>query len=210
MKILLVDDHALFRAGLRMLLSTVDSHVLILEADDAGAALALLREHPDVQLCLLDLALRNEAGIDAIERIKAIAPQAAVVVVSGAEDNATIRRCIDAGAMSFIPKSVTPDVLTRALQSVLEGTIFLPEQIQSRIDEAPPAATLTRRQLQVLQCLNRGLPNKLISRELGLSEHTVKDHITLIFQALGARNRTEAVIKASRMDLARALLARDE
>ncbi len=210
MKILLVDDHALFRAGLRMLLSTIGAHVATFEAADAGAALALLREQPDIQLCLLDLALKNEAGIDAIERIKEVAPQVAVVVVSGAEDSATIRRCIDAGAMSFIPKSVTPDVLTQALQAVLGGTIYLPEQIQSRIDEVPPAAVLTRRQLQVLQCLNRGLPNKLISRELGLSEHTVKDHITLIFQALGAHNRTEAVIKASRMNLAQALLAREE
>jgi DNA-binding NarL/FixJ family response regulator len=200
-KILIVDDHALFRAGLRMLLGTIGTHVSVLEAADTAQALALLRAHPDTQACLLDLALKDEAGLDAIQAIKDLAPQTAVVIVSGADDSATIRRCIDAGAMSFIPKSVTPDVLTLALQHVLGGAIFLPEQILATMDAAAPGPSLTARQLQVLQCLSRGLPTKLIARELGLSEHTVKDHITAIFQALGARNRTEAVIKASRLRL---------
>jgi DNA-binding NarL/FixJ family response regulator len=206
-KILIVDDHALFRAGLRMLLGTIGTHVTVLEAADTAQALALLRAHPDIQACLLDLALKAEAGIDAIQLIKDLAPQTAVVVVSAADDSATIRRCIDAGAMSFIPKSVTPDVLTLALQHVLGGTVYLPEQILATMDATAPGPSLTTRQLQVLQCLSRGLPTKLIARELGLSEHTVKDHITAIFQALDARNRTEAVIKAGRLGLPRSAAA---
>jgi DNA-binding NarL/FixJ family response regulator len=200
-KILLIDDHALFRAGLRMLLGTIGQNVTCVEAGNLADAMALLEREPDVQMCLLDLALKNEHGLGAIQRIKETAPHVAVVVVSGAEDSPTIARCIDAGAMSFIPKSVTPDVLKHALQQVLGGAVYLPDQIVSAIENQPPCPHLTPRQLQVLQALSRGLPTKLIARELDLSEYTVKDHIALVFQALGARNRTEAVIKASQLRL---------
>jgi DNA-binding NarL/FixJ family response regulator len=201
-KILIVDDHALFRAGLRMLLSTIGQNVHCLEAANAADALALIAQHADLQLCLLDLALKNEHGFQAIQKIKETAPQVAVVVVSGVDDSATIRSCIDAGAMSFIPKSVTPEVLTQALQHVLSGAVYLPEQIVSAMEDTPQRRPLlTPRQFQVLQCLSRGLPTKLISRELELSEHTVKEYIALVFQALGVRNRTEAVIKAGQLRL---------
>jgi DNA-binding NarL/FixJ family response regulator len=200
-KILIVDDHALFRAGLRMLLGTIGQNVECLEAANVSDALALISQHTDIQLCLLDLALKNEHGLDAVQKIKETAPQVAVVVVSGADDSATIRSCIDAGAMSFIPKSVTPEVMTKALHHVLSGAVYLPEQIVSAMQGAPPRPLLTPRQLQVLHCLSRGLPTKLISRELALSEHTVKEYIALVFQALGVRNRTEAVIKASQLRL---------
>jgi DNA-binding NarL/FixJ family response regulator len=200
-KILIIDDHALFRAGLRLLLSTIGQNVNCLEAADLKEGLALISQHTDLQLCLLDLALKNEHGLDAIQKIKETAPHVAVVVVSGADDVATIRRCIDAGAMSFIPKSVAPEALTQALQHVLKGAVYLPEHIVSALEKTDKHALLTPRQQQVLQCLSRGLPTKLIAREMGLSEHTVKEYIALVFQALGARNRTEAVIKASQLRL---------
>jgi DNA-binding NarL/FixJ family response regulator len=200
-KILIVDDHALFRAGLRMLLSTIGQNVICVEAADVKEGLSLISQHTDLQLCLLDLALKNEHGLDAIQKIKETAPHVAVVVVSGTDDAATIRRCIDAGAMSFIPKSVAPEALTQALQHVLKGAVYLPEQIVSAMEKIEKHALLSPRQQQVLQCLSRGLPTKLIAREMGLSEHTVKEYIALVFQALGARNRTEAVIKASQLRL---------
>ena len=184
-----------------MLLATIGQNVNCLEAASVGDALALVSKHPDISLCLLDLALKNEDGLTGIQRIKEASPTTAVVVVSGADDSATIRSCIDAGAMSFIPKSVTPEIMTKALHHVLSGAIYLPEQIVSALDEPPRRPLLPPRQQQVLQCLSRGLPTKLISRELGLSEHTVKEYIALVFQALGARNRTEAVIKASQLGL---------
>ena len=201
MKILIVDDHALFRAGLRMLLAAIGRNICCIEASDVNEALALIALHPDLALCLLDLSLKNESGFDAKHQIKTSAPTVAVVEVSGADDSATIRNCIDAGAMSFIPKSVPPEVLTQALQHVLGGAVYLPEQIVSVMEETQQRAPLSPRQMQVLQCLSRGLPTKLIARELELSEHTIKEYIALIFQALGARNRTEAVIKASRLRL---------
>jgi DNA-binding NarL/FixJ family response regulator len=200
-KILIVDDHALFRAGLRMLMSTIGQNVSCVEADNIADALALAAQHADLQLCLLDLALKNEHGLGAIHRIKEAAPQVAVVVVSGADDSDTISSCIDAGAMSFVPKSATPEVLKQALRHILSGAVYLPDQIVSEMENRPPCPRLTPRQLQVLQALSRGLPTKLIARELDLSEHTVNEHIGLIFQALGVRNRTEAVIKASKLQL---------
>lgn len=199
MKILIVDDHALFRAGLRMLLGTIGHNVSCLEAATVTEALATIEQHTDIELCLLDLSLKNEHGFSAIEHIKNTAPQVAVVVVSGSEDSATIRSCIDAGAMSFIPKSVAPEILTHALQRVLAGAVYLPDQVVSALAAAPPPSALTARQQQVLQGLSRGLPTKLIARELDLSEHTVKEYIAIIFQILGVHNRTEAVIKASQL-----------
>jgi DNA-binding NarL/FixJ family response regulator len=198
-KILIVDDHALFRAGLRMLLGTIGYNVNCLEAGTVAEALTLVTQHPDIELCLLDLNLKNEQGMTAIQHMKATAPHIAVVVVSGAEDSATIRSCIDAGAMSYIPKSVAPEVLTQALQRVLAGAVYLPDQVVSALAASPPPASLTPRQQQVLQGLSRGLPTKLIARELNLSEHTVKEYIAIIFQILGVHNRTEAVIKASQL-----------
>ncbi len=199
MKILIVDDHALFRAGLRMLLATIGRNVVCLEAATVAEALTLIVQHTDMQLCLLDLTLKNEQGFAAIQAIKNTAPQVAIVVVSGCEDSATIRSCIDSGAMSFIPKSVPPEVLTRALQRVLTGAVYLPDQVVSALEVSPQQLPLTPRQTQVLEGLSRGLPSKLIARELGLSEHTVREYIALIFQALGVHNRTEAVIKASQL-----------
>jgi DNA-binding NarL/FixJ family response regulator len=198
-KILIVDDHALFRAGLRMLLGAIGHNVSVVEAATVAEALATIAQHSDIELCLLDLSLKNEHGFTAIEHIKNTAPHVAVVVVSGSEDSATIRSCIDAGAMSFIPKSVAPEVLTLALQRVLAGAVYLPDQVVSALAASPPPVALTARQEQVLQGLSRGLPTKLIARELELSEHTVKEYIAIIFQALGVHNRTEAVIKASQL-----------
>ena len=117
--------------------------------------------------------------------------------------SSTAWRCrmgvVDAGACQS--KSVAPEVLTQALQHVLNGAVYLPDQIVSAMEEMPDRVQLTPRQHQVLRCLSRGLPTKLIARELDLSEHTVKDHIAMLFQALGASNRTEAVIKASQLRL---------
>jgi len=202
-KILLVDDHTLFRAGLRMLLAVLGRDVTILEASTAAQALALIDAQPDIQLCLLDLSLKSDDGLSLLSTTKQLAPNMVVVMVSGADDALTIRNCIEAGAMSFIPKSATPEVLTQALQRVLNGEVYLPEEValnEAGSDrEELPRPLLTPRQREVLKYLSQGLPTKLIARRLEISEYTIKEHIALIFQALGVRNRTEAVIRASRL-----------
>ena len=202
MDILLVDDHALFRAGLRLLLASLRPDMIVFEASGGEAALALARDHQDLRLCLLDLDLRQEQGLPAIREIKLAAPSVAVVIVSATDDDETVRSCIMAGAMSYIAKSSPPAVLTQALTRVLQGDVFLPPTVFA---EAPAAPTkvlvLTPRQRDVLSGLNRGLPSKLIARELGISEYTVKEYLADLFRLLDVRNRTEAVIKASRMSL---------
>jgi DNA-binding NarL/FixJ family response regulator len=204
MKILLTDDHALFRAGLRLLLASIAPDVEIFEASNVGEALYLVQAHPDLRLCLLDLQLNQERGLPALRQIKAAAPGVAVVIVSGSEDHATVRACLEAGAMSYIPKSAPSEVFLQALLRVLAGEVFLPPGIGDGDPVSPPAApAMTPRQREVLYALSRGLPTKLIARELSLSEYTVKEHIGEVFRILGVHSRAEAIIKASRFYLRR-------
>lgn len=205
MKVLLVDDHALFRAGLRLLLSTIAPEMQVLEAATVAQAEALAAAHPDLRLCLLDLMLKDQHGLLALTQIKSVAPAVAVVVVSASDDQASIRASLDAGAMSFVPKSMAPEMLTLAMRQVLAGQVYLPEDMllsDAAASPAMPRPALSPRQLDVLGGLSRGLPTKLIARELQLSEHTVKEYIASLFQSLAVHNRTEAVIKAARLGLA--------
>lgn len=210
MKILLVDDHGLFRAGLSMLLLTLQPDLQVLESATPGEALALAAEHPDLRLCLLDLGLRNEDGMSMVSAIKAVQPGADVVVVSGDESAATIFKALEEGAMGYIPKTVTPEVMIHALKLVLAGGVYLPASlVESRrlpaslqsgqMGEDKLQAELTSRQYQVLQCLLRGWPNKLISRHLALSENTIKTHLSAIYRTLEVTTRSQAVIAASRL-----------
>lgn len=203
MRVLLVDDHALFRAGMRLLLEAIRSDLIVLDAGTIEQALALMQEHPDIRLCLLDLDLKQVRGLTTLRRVRAVAPAMAVVVISANDDPAIVRECIDQGAMSYIPKCATPEQLTRALARVLAGEVFLPraEATATYGSTTRREAALTPRQREVLAGLNRGLPTKLIARELGLSEFTVKEYLSDIFRSLGVHNRTEAVIRASQMTL---------
>jgi DNA-binding NarL/FixJ family response regulator len=203
MKILLLDDHALFRAGLRLLLETLDHHTEILEAGSIAEALMLVAEHPDVHLCLLDLNLHHEQGLDMMASLKTVAPDIAVVVVSSCDEVGQIRASIDAGAMSFIPKSATPAILAEALKHVLTGDVYLPHAllVNEKALQNASAVSLSPRQRDVLRGLCRGQSTKSIARDLELSEHTVKDYIAALFQLLAVHNRTEAVIEANRLRL---------
>lgn len=212
MKILLVDDHVLFRAGLRMLLSALDGQLVIVECDTCEGAANLARENRDIRLCLLDLHLRDENGLGAIPAIKEAIPGVAVVVLSADEDPKTIHAALEEGAMGYIPKSSSPEIMTRALELVLAGGIYLPVSVLGTHPAAPrslPAPCsgsweqlgLTQRQYEVLQCLLRGLPNKLICRELCMAEGTVKTHLSAIYRALAVGTRSQAVVAAGRLGL---------
>lgn len=212
MKVLVIDDHALFREGLKFLLRELDASLVIDEAGDCAGALERAAAG-SYELVLLDLNLPGLHGLDALAALRDAVPSAPTVVLSGEDDPELVRSAIRAGAMGFIPKSSTREVLIQALRLVFAGGVYLPPTALDTHTAATPAAAyetgadsaarlgLTPRQMDVLRCVIQGKPNKSIARELDISEGTVKAHLSAVMQALGARNRTEAVYAAAKMGL---------
>ena len=207
MKILVADDHALFREGLSYVLARLGEPVETLQAEDGAAALALAEAHPDVDLVLLDLGMPGVDGLAGLRLLRARCPAVPVVILSGSEEPADVRLALDAGALGFISKSSSPEVMLSALRLVLSGGVYVPP---SYIDRAQGMAVpitaspvdslgLTPRQLDVLRLLGRGHSNKEIARILDLAEGTVKLHISAILRTLGVHNRTRAVVAAARL-----------
>jgi DNA-binding NarL/FixJ family response regulator len=203
--VLIADDHPLVRDALARTVRELAAEVVVHQAGDLDGLLRLAAA-VGADLALVDLNMPGMSGgpgreLEGLARLRAAAPTLPVVVASGQEDGLTIRAVLAAGAVGFIPKSERPEVLLSALRLVQSGGTYVP----ARMLEAPPAAVtvsqLTPRQLDVLRCLLRGAPNKLIARELGLTEGTVKIHIAAILRALHARNRTEAVVRARELGI---------
>jgi DNA-binding NarL/FixJ family response regulator len=221
MKILVVDDHALIRTALRGVLRELAHDVTILEAGDCRSAFGLIETHPDLDLVLLDLSLPGMHGLVALEELRTRHPALPVVVLSSVIDRASVTHALDQGAMGYISKLSTNEVLVSALRLVLSGGIYIPPEILARwappapdegtvIQRSAPSAPraqvpadlgLSERQAQVLRLLLQGRSNKLICRDLDLAESTVKNHISLILKALNVTSRTQAVIAAARMGL---------
>lgn len=209
MNVLLVDDHVLFRNGLILLLDGLkEGGIAFREADSVAAA----DTGEPADLILLDLHLRATQGTDALAEARTKFPSATIVVVSGVEDPALIRRCIDLGASGFIPKSSTQSVLISALRLVLAGGVYLPPLVLTAAPELkspdhPPVrrgtqlAGLSQRQLEVLRMAITGKSNKVIAREMDLAEGTVKQHLSASYRAMGVSNRTEAVYRAAEMGI---------
>jgi DNA-binding NarL/FixJ family response regulator len=186
-------------------------------ARDAEQGLATAAENPDLDLVLLDLALPGMSGFNLIGKLHERLPSLPVVVLSALEEPENVRHAINAGAMGFVPKSAATRVLIEVLQQVLEGNVTVPLALQSSgppVSHALPGATgdalsatepdvalLTLRQLEVLSRVCQGKTNKQIATELGLSEKTVKAHVTAIFKVLGVVNRTQAVLVARRVGM---------
>ena len=219
MKILVVDDHPLILEALQHVLRQLDADVQCFEAQSAESGRTLLAEHPDAGLLLLDLNLPGVQGMDLLAEFRENHPTIPVVVISGSDRREDVLQAIDTGAMGFIPKRSTNNVMLQALRLVLSGGVYLPMEAFPRRDAVsepaapvptPPSATaatsprdlgLTERQAQVLALILQGKPNKLICRELGLAEGTVKIHVAAILRALNVSTRTQAVIEASRLGL---------
>jgi DNA-binding NarL/FixJ family response regulator len=198
--VLIADDHPLVRDALARTVQQLAADVQVREAGDLDGLLRLAAQG-DADLALVDLNMPGMDGVAGLRRLREAAPTLPVVVASGQEDAVTIRAVLAAGAVGFIPKSERSEVLLGALRLVQSGGTYVP----SRLLDAPPAAAapgLTPRQLDVLHLLLRGEPNKLIARELGLTEGTVKIHIAAILRVLHARNRTEAVVRARALGIA--------
>jgi len=215
MKILIVDDHALFREGLAMLLREIVSAAEIMEAGTCADALALLEANGPVDLILMDIRMPGLSGIAGIVQLRNRHAGIPVVAVSSQDDRATVLRALDAGAMGFLPKSNSKVDLARAMQLILGGGIYLPPSVFvghaggngiSTVDPdhgsvVPRDLGLTDRQAEVLRLILEGKSAKLICRELNISVSTVKVHTSAVLRALNVTTRTQAVVVAGRLGL---------
>lgn len=223
MKILLIDDHTLFREGVCLLLRPLASDLAVVEAGSCEEGLEVLEREGTVDLVLMDISLPGMNGLQGIPVVRELHPGTAVVALSSADDKATVLQALDAGAVGFIPKSSSSSVLVGALKLIMAKGIYLPPSVflptaRSGEDALPQgqadasiamAATgprpfelgLTERQTQVLQLILKGLPAKLICRELDLSPGTVKAHTSAVLRALNVTTRTQAVVAAGRLGL---------
>ena len=196
MKILIVDDHPLFRAGFHAVLEQSVLDAAVLSVSSMQEALQILQRDSDVGLVLLDIHLRGDDGFNALKVIGTKFPTTACIMISGDEQDGIAARAVAAGASGFIPKSFTADEMVAAIQKVLNGDVFVPEKAPDT--HATESGALTLRQLEVITMLGRGCSNKEIARALDVAERTVKAHVSAVFEALNVRNRTQAVLAAQR------------
>jgi len=214
-KILVVDDHPLILEALHHVLRALDGGATIHDARTAEDGRRLVAEHPDARLLILDLSLPGADGFSLLHELRNAYPSIPVVVLSASDQREDIMRAIDLGAMGYIPKSSSNLVMLQALRLVLSGGVYLPSVALAMRDASsgeplrvaegarttPRELGLTARQAQVLALILQGKPNKVICRELGLAEGTVKIHVAAILRALNVSTRTQAVIEASRLGL---------
>src|SRR5438128_3490256 len=211
MKILVIDDHPLIQEALKHVLAELDASLDLLQAHDASAAHAALAGAPDTDLIVLDLALPGSDGFELLSELRHEWPGLPVLVLSATHDHATVQAALDMDAMGFIPKTVNARVLIDALRLVLSGGIYVPTdclggngaRLRPRPVMKPEQLGLTIRQADVLKLLVQGKPNKLICRDLRLSEGTVKVHVSAILRALNVHTRTQVVIELARRGVRR-------
>jgi DNA-binding NarL/FixJ family response regulator len=204
--VIVADDHPLFREALRGVVARVLPDAQLREADGVESLYALVDSEPDADLLLLDLNMPGAQGFSALVHLRALHPQLPIVVVSAREEPTVMRRALDHGAVGFIPKSADAALLGEAITAVLAGDSWAPAAALSapataaeEHDAAQSLRDLTPQQFRVLQMLGAGLLNKQIAYELGVSEATIKAHVTAILRKLGASNRTQAVLIAGRL-----------
>lgn len=206
-RVIIVDDHPLFRAALKQALSGAFKGIELDEAGTLDAVTARLDRDSDVDLVLLDLKMPGVQGLSGLMFLRAQYPAVPIAIVSASDEPHIIRRALDLGASGFIPKSLAVEEMRRAVAAILEGGVWAPEGV----DAASPAdregdalaqrvASLTPQQMRVLMMLKEGLLNKQIAFQLGVSEATVKAHVSAILQKLDVGSRTQAVIAAGRID----------
>lgn len=206
MNVLIADDHPLVRDALARVVLQIEPDARIQAVGGFPSVReALAVSMPD--LLLIDLNMPGMKGLEAVRELRQAHPALVIVVASGQDDPATIRAVLTAGANGFVPKSEPPELLIQALKLVRAGGIYIPARTLGEsgleLGREVDISGLTPRQQDVLQLLLKGEPNKLIARQLGLTEGTVKVHIAAILRGLQVRNRTEAVVRARELGLGR-------
>jgi DNA-binding NarL/FixJ family response regulator len=213
LKLLVIEDHALVREGLVQTLMQLEAEVAVREAADCESGCAVLAEADDFDLVMLDLALPGIDGLTCLNLLRQRYPALPVVIVSAYDDAHTVNRALRAGAAGFVPKAYSGENLLNALRSVLEGVIYVPHASlpnqgspilatpSSGKGVSPAEVGLTDRQADVLALMVKGQSNREIADLLGLSEGTVKIHITAIFKALGVSSRTQALVAVTKNNI---------
>ena len=204
--LIIADDHPLFRDALRLAVASVVSSAKIGEVGSFEDLTAMLEREGDVDLVLLDLKMPGISGFSGLIYLRAQYPAIPVVVVSASDDVETIRRSLDFGASGFVPKRFGVEKLGEAILRVLDGDVWVPPDVDLSAAADPETTklrdrlvTLTPQQVRVLMMLSEGLLNKQIAYELGVSEATIKAHVSAILQKLGVESRTQAVIAAAKI-----------
>jgi DNA-binding NarL/FixJ family response regulator len=206
-RFVIADDHPLFRGALKEAVGNQFSGARVFEAGGFEDLQSLLEREGDIDLVMLDLAMPGVRGFSGLLYLRAQFPGVPVVIVSATDEADVIRRCMEFGASGFLPKTLGIDVMRTAIQRVLEGGVWTPPDIDLTAgpdddtrDLVTKLSTLTPQQVRVLMMLSGGLLNKQIAYELGVSEATVKAHVSAILQKLGVESRTQAVIAASKIE----------
>jgi len=215
-KILVADDHPLLREALAQVLLELDSEVTVVEAVDGEAVRRLAAEHPDLDLVLLDICLPDVSGLELFDELRGNYPALPIVALSALDDPSIVKAVLNRGTMGYIPKSSSHPVMVNALRLVIAGGRYLPPELiadewasagrrgtgfGTRAAASVADLGLTARQRQVLALMAQGKSNKLICRELGLAEATIKIHVTAVLRALKVTSRTQAVVMINRLGL---------
>ncbi|MBS7457575.1 response regulator transcription factor [Coralloluteibacterium stylophorae] len=211
MHILIADDHPLYRLALRQAVAESAPGATIGEAEDLAGVQAALDAAPETDLVLLDLHMPGAHGLGGLAALRGAHPAVAVVIVSAHEDPATVRRALDFGAAGYIPKRAGLEQLRSGLRAVLDCEVWLPLDLREAVERTPAApqdgdlaarlTSLTLQQFRVLSLVAEGRLNKQIADALGIQERTVKAHMTVVFEKLGVRNRTQAGILMRSLDV---------
>ncbi|GHA31341.1 DNA-binding response regulator [Devosia pacifica] len=204
-RIIIVDDHPLFRSALHHTLAGGDTAMTVDEAEDLKSLAKALDADRDCDLVLLDLNMPGARGFSGLLLLRAQYPDIPVMIISAVEDTTVVRRAFELGAIGYLHKSVGPTQIRRAIETVLAGEVFVPDDVQLEVaddqtDLMRRLSTLTPQQVRVLMMLSDGLMNKQIAYELSITEATVKAHVSAILQKLDVDSRTQAVIAASRIE----------
>ncbi|MBB4063911.1 response regulator [Gellertiella hungarica] len=207
LSIIIADDHPLFRGALRQAIAGMEGEHDITEAGDFAAAHHAAENNPSADLMLLDLAMPGVSGFSGLMALRAEFPNLPVVIVSASDDSATVHRALQLGASGFISKSSGIEDIRLAIKAVLDGDIATPPGYQGAVESDPESAdlinrlrTLTPQQSRVLGMLAEGLLNKQIAYELGVSEATIKAHVSAILLKLNVDSRTQAVIQLGKIN----------
>ena len=214
MRILLIDDHTLFREALLHVLREFDNTAMVIEAATAKEAIRLAAHYHDLDLILLDLTLPGLNGLSALPELHELRPTVPLVILSASEDSVDVRQALNAGVMGYIPKSSSSHEMITALRLVLAGEVYVSSAMLAALESLEAGSVpvtvaaveesvegLTPRQLEVLRLMAQGLSNKGICKRLNVAEGTVKLHVTAVMRALNTCNRTQAVIEATRRGL---------